>query len=147
VTPIVSDPVVDEARAIREAYADSLGNDPASIVADLLATSSAPTATRVAAPQAGREVGLVGPPSPARVVHEGSWSVEHDDEHGLDLGPNANGPLSMGTLVVVGQARAGLLRARYLRSCSPRFSLPLPGAGPRFGPPIGPPPRGPSGPG
>ncbi len=34
-TPIVSDPVVDEARAIREAYADSLGNDPASIVADL----------------------------------------------------------------------------------------------------------------
>jgi hypothetical protein len=37
VTPTVSDPIVDEVRAIREAYADSLGNDPASIVADLCA--------------------------------------------------------------------------------------------------------------
>jgi hypothetical protein len=37
VTPTVSDPIVDQVRAIREAYADSLGNDPASIVADLCA--------------------------------------------------------------------------------------------------------------
>lgn len=34
-TPGVSDPIVDEVRAIREAYADSLGNDPVAIVADL----------------------------------------------------------------------------------------------------------------
>ena len=31
----VSDPIVDEVRAIREAYAESLGNDPAAIIADL----------------------------------------------------------------------------------------------------------------
>jgi hypothetical protein len=35
VTPCVSDAIVDEVRAIREAYAESLGNDPAAIVADL----------------------------------------------------------------------------------------------------------------
>lgn len=35
VTPGVSDLIVDEVRAIREAYAESLGNDPAAIVADL----------------------------------------------------------------------------------------------------------------
>jgi hypothetical protein len=35
VTPCVSDRIVDEVRAIREAYAESLGNDPAAIVADL----------------------------------------------------------------------------------------------------------------
>jgi len=29
------DPIVDEVRAIREAYAESLGNDPAAIIADL----------------------------------------------------------------------------------------------------------------
>lgn len=29
------DPIVDEVRAIREAYAESLGNDPATIIADL----------------------------------------------------------------------------------------------------------------
>lgn len=34
-TPSVPDPIVEEVRAIREAYADSLGNDPAAIVADL----------------------------------------------------------------------------------------------------------------
>jgi hypothetical protein len=31
----LSDPIVDEVRAIREAYAESLGNDPDAIVADL----------------------------------------------------------------------------------------------------------------
>jgi hypothetical protein len=35
VNPTASDPIVDEVRAIREAYAESLGNDPAAIVADL----------------------------------------------------------------------------------------------------------------
>lgn len=35
VIPTVSDPIVDEVRAIREAYAESLGNDPVAIVADL----------------------------------------------------------------------------------------------------------------
>jgi hypothetical protein len=30
-----SDPIVDEVRAIRAAYAESLGNDPAAIIADL----------------------------------------------------------------------------------------------------------------
>jgi hypothetical protein len=35
VSPTVSDPIVDEVRAIREAYAESLGNDPTAIVADL----------------------------------------------------------------------------------------------------------------
>jgi hypothetical protein len=35
VTPIACDPIVDEVRDIRQAYADSLGNDPAAIVADL----------------------------------------------------------------------------------------------------------------
>jgi hypothetical protein len=35
VTPGVCDSIVDEVRAIREAYADSLGNDPVAIVADL----------------------------------------------------------------------------------------------------------------
>ena len=34
-SPTVSDPIVDEVRAIREAYAESLGNDPTAIVADL----------------------------------------------------------------------------------------------------------------
>ena len=34
-TPCVSDPIVDEVRAIREAYAESLGNDPVAIIADL----------------------------------------------------------------------------------------------------------------
>lgn len=34
-TPGVSDPIVDEVRALREAYAESLGNDPAAIIADL----------------------------------------------------------------------------------------------------------------
>lgn len=29
------DPIVDEVRAIREAYAESLGNDPEAIIADL----------------------------------------------------------------------------------------------------------------
>jgi len=29
------DPIVDEVRAIREAYAESLGNEPAAIIADL----------------------------------------------------------------------------------------------------------------
>ncbi len=33
--PTVSDPIVDEVRAIREAYAESLANDPAAIIADL----------------------------------------------------------------------------------------------------------------
>jgi hypothetical protein len=37
VTPIACDPIVDEVRDIRQAYADSLGNDPAAIVADLRA--------------------------------------------------------------------------------------------------------------
>jgi hypothetical protein len=35
VNPTASDPIVDEVRAIREAYAESLGNNPAAIVADL----------------------------------------------------------------------------------------------------------------
>jgi hypothetical protein len=35
VSPVVSDPIVDEVRAIRDAYAKSLGYDPAAIVADL----------------------------------------------------------------------------------------------------------------
>ena len=35
VNPTASDPIVDEVRAIREAYAESLGNDPEAIVADL----------------------------------------------------------------------------------------------------------------
>jgi hypothetical protein len=35
VIPTISDPIVDEVRAIREAYADSLGNDPAAIISDL----------------------------------------------------------------------------------------------------------------
>jgi hypothetical protein len=35
VMPTASDPIVDEVRAIREAYAESLGNDPEAIVADL----------------------------------------------------------------------------------------------------------------
>ncbi|HJX63846.1 MAG TPA: hypothetical protein VJ860_07815 [Polyangia bacterium] len=38
--PGVSDPIVDEVRAIREAYAESLGNDPAAIVADLCSRQS-----------------------------------------------------------------------------------------------------------
>ena len=33
--PTVADPIVDEVRAIREAYAESLGNDPATIITDL----------------------------------------------------------------------------------------------------------------
>ena len=36
-SPTVSDPIVDEVRAIREAYAESLGYDPSAIVADLCA--------------------------------------------------------------------------------------------------------------
>ena len=35
VSPTVSDPIVDEVRAIRDAYAKSLGYDPSAIVADL----------------------------------------------------------------------------------------------------------------
>jgi hypothetical protein len=35
VTPDLSDPIVDEVRAIREAYAASLDYDPAAILADL----------------------------------------------------------------------------------------------------------------
>jgi hypothetical protein len=35
VTSPLSDPIVDEVRAIRDAYAKSLGYDPAAIVADL----------------------------------------------------------------------------------------------------------------
>ena len=35
VIPTVPDPIVNEVRAIREAYAESLGNDPAAIIADL----------------------------------------------------------------------------------------------------------------
>jgi len=35
VSQAVSDPIVDEVRAIRDAYAESLGYDPSAIVADL----------------------------------------------------------------------------------------------------------------
>lgn len=35
-----SDSIVDEVRAIREAYAESLGNDPKAIVADLCSRQS-----------------------------------------------------------------------------------------------------------
>jgi hypothetical protein len=35
--PSVHDPIVDEVRAIRDAYAQSFGYDPAAIVADLRA--------------------------------------------------------------------------------------------------------------
>ena len=34
-TRTASDPILNEVRAIREAYAESLGNDPTAIVADL----------------------------------------------------------------------------------------------------------------
>jgi hypothetical protein len=40
VIPTASDPIVDEVRAIREAYVEALGNDPAAIVADLCSRQS-----------------------------------------------------------------------------------------------------------